>query len=191
MKVKGKAGMRIGDLAHETGVSRRLLRYYEEQGLLRPVRLGNGYRQYVEADVATVHHIRAMLAAGLSTAVIARLVHCVRDKDELRVPSDCPTFIGELRRERTRITEAISQLESSRHLLDAVLDTAPRDGEDPSPGAAPTKSRAGRVPGQGRGGPMLLRPHPRAAEGGLRHAADGRSEGEGRDGGTSGTGGTR
>ncbi|MDQ1023971.1 DNA-binding transcriptional MerR regulator [Streptomyces umbrinus] len=136
--------MRIGDLAHETGVSRRLLRYYEEQGL-RPVRLGNGYREYVETDVAAVHHIRAMLAAGLSTSVIAKLVHCVRDKDELSVPSGCPTFIGELRRERTRITEAISQLESSRRILDAVLDTAPLDGEDPPHESAlkrPGQSRA-------------------------------------------------
>ena len=124
--------MRIGDLARETGVSRRLLRYYEEQGLLRPARLGNGYREYAEADVAMVRHIRAMLAAGLSTTVIGKVVHCVRDKDELRVPSGCPTFIGELRRERARITETISQLESSRRILDAVLDTAPRKGEDAS-----------------------------------------------------------
>ncbi|WP_037908941.1 MerR family transcriptional regulator [Actinacidiphila yeochonensis] len=121
--------MRIGDLAHETGVNRRLLRYYEEQGLLQPVRLENGYREYVEADVAVVHRIRALLAAGLSTAVIAKVVHCVRDEDELRVPSGCPAFVGELRRERTRITEAISRLESSRRVLDAVLDTAPGDGE--------------------------------------------------------------
>ncbi|MFJ8540549.1 MerR family transcriptional regulator [Streptomyces sp. NPDC093586] len=122
--------MRIGDLARETGVSRRLLRYYEEQGLLRPARSGNGYREYAEADVAMVRHIRAMLAAGLSTAVIGKVVHCVRDKDELRVPSGCPTFVGELRRERVRITEAISRLESSRRMLDAVLATAPREGED-------------------------------------------------------------
>ncbi|WP_031525078.1 MerR family transcriptional regulator [Streptomyces sp. NRRL F-5123] len=121
--------MRIGDLAHETGVSRRLLRYYEEQGLLRPTRLDNGYREYAEADVAMVRHIRAMLAAGLSTAVIGTVVHCVRDKDELRVPPGCPTFIGELRRERARITETISQLEGSRRILDAVLDTAPRNGD--------------------------------------------------------------
>ncbi|MET9593061.1 MerR family transcriptional regulator [Streptomyces sp. NPDC006516] len=124
--------MRIGDLAHETGVSRRLLRYYEEQGLLRPARSDNGYREYAEGDVAMVRHIRAMLAAGLSTAVIGKVVHCVRDKDELRVPLGCPTFIGELRRERARITETISQLESSRRILDAVLDTAPRNNEDAS-----------------------------------------------------------
>jgi DNA-binding transcriptional MerR regulator len=118
--------MRIGDLAHETGVNRRLLRYYEEQGLLRPVRLVNGYREYTEADIAAVRHIRAMLAAGLPTAVIARVLHCVHGDDELLVPSGCPTFIEDLRRERVRITETIAQLQSSQGMLDAILDAALR-----------------------------------------------------------------
>uniref|UniRef100_UPI0007C876EC MerR family transcriptional regulator n=1 Tax=Nonomuraea candida TaxID=359159 RepID=UPI0007C876EC len=91
------------DLAHKTGVNRRLLRYYEEQGLLRPVRLDNGYREYTEADVAAVRHIRALLAAGLSTAVISRVLHCVHGTDKLVVPSGCPTFINDLRRERAHI----------------------------------------------------------------------------------------
>ncbi|GAA5770971.1 hypothetical protein Aros01_07505 [Streptosporangium roseum] len=34
--------MKIGDLARETGVSVRLLRYYEEQGLLVSERAGGG-----------------------------------------------------------------------------------------------------------------------------------------------------
>lgn len=116
--------MRIGDLAHETRVNRRLLRYYEEQGLLRPVRLDNGYREYTEADIATVRHIRALLAAGLSTAVIARVLHCVHGGDELLAPSGCPTFIEDLRRERAHIAEMISQLQSSQGILDAILYAA-------------------------------------------------------------------
>jgi DNA-binding transcriptional MerR regulator len=120
--------MRIGDLAHETGVSRRLLRYYEEQGLLRPVRLVNGYREYTQADIATVRHIRAMLAAGLPTAVIARVLHCVHGDDALVVPSGCPAFIEDLRRERVRIAETITQLQSSQGMLDAMLDAAASPG---------------------------------------------------------------
>jgi DNA-binding transcriptional MerR regulator len=40
--------MRIGELAERTGVSRRLLRSYEEQELLVPSRALNGYREYGE-----------------------------------------------------------------------------------------------------------------------------------------------
>ena len=38
--------MKIGELAARTGVSIRSLRYYEQQGLLMPVRNENGYREY-------------------------------------------------------------------------------------------------------------------------------------------------
>ncbi|MFB4274712.1 MerR family transcriptional regulator [Nonomuraea sp. MTCD27] len=115
--------MRIGDLAHETGVSRRLLRYYEEQGLLRPRRLPNGYREYDDADVAAVRHIRTMLAAGLPTAVIARLLHCVHDDGERMVPAACPGMVSNLRRERRRIAETIEQLQVSQQALDTMLAT--------------------------------------------------------------------
>jgi DNA-binding transcriptional MerR regulator len=116
--------MRIGDLAQETGVNRRLLRYYEDQGLLSPVRLVNGYREYAETDVATVRHIRALLAAGLPTAVIARILHCVHDDDEVLVPSGCPALLENLRRERAHIAETISRLQSSQGALDDLLDAA-------------------------------------------------------------------
>ncbi|WP_327583362.1 MerR family transcriptional regulator [Nonomuraea sp. NBC_00507] len=114
--------MRIGDLAHETGVSRRLLRYYEEQGLLRPVRLPNGYREYHESDVAAVRHIRTLLAAGLPTAVIARLLDCVHDDEGGRmVPVACPGMITHLRQERRRITATIERLQTSQQHLDTML----------------------------------------------------------------------
>ncbi|MFD0899586.1 MerR family transcriptional regulator [Actinomadura sediminis] len=113
--------MRIGDLAAATGVSRRLLRYYEEQGLLRPRRLPNGYREYSALDVTAVRHIRRLLAAGLPTAVIVRFLHCVRD--DMPVAS-CPEMVTDLRRERERIAGEITRLETSRHLLDALLDDA-------------------------------------------------------------------
>ena len=123
--------MRIGVLAERTGVSRRLLRYYEEQALLRPVRLANGYREYGEADVEAVRHIRILLAAGLPTTVIARLLHCVHEEENLLVPSVCPGMISNLRRERGRIAESITRLEASQRAIDAMLSAAlRRQGSD-------------------------------------------------------------
>lgn len=55
--------MLIGELSRRTGVSTRLLRYYEGQGLLEARRGPNGYRSYDEDAVATVRKIRALLAA--------------------------------------------------------------------------------------------------------------------------------
>ncbi|WP_106396411.1 MerR family transcriptional regulator [Actinocorallia populi] len=122
--------MRIGDLAGATGVNRRLLRYYEEQGLLRPVRLANGYREYSESDVTAVRHIRGLLAAGLPTAVIARLLHCVHDEGERLVPSGCPGMVTDLRRERSRVTGEITRLQESRRALDTLLASASERSAD-------------------------------------------------------------
>lgn len=72
--------MRIGEMVRRTGVSERLLRYYEEQGLLTPDRLPSGYRVYAEGDVETVRRVRTLLNAGLTTATIARVLPCVREE---------------------------------------------------------------------------------------------------------------
>jgi DNA-binding transcriptional MerR regulator len=69
--------MKIGDLARATGVSTRLLRYYEEQGLITPYRTGSGHRVYGHDAVDHVRHIRDLLAAGLSTSAIRELLPCV------------------------------------------------------------------------------------------------------------------
>jgi DNA-binding transcriptional MerR regulator len=113
--------MRIGDMVRRTGVSERLLRYYEEQGLLRPERLPSGYRVYREADVATVGQIRALLGAGLSTCTIAQVLPCLRDDGDRLVPV-CGELVTQLRAERERMTRSIAELETSRALLDEVIE---------------------------------------------------------------------
>ncbi|ACZ87840.1 MerR family transcriptional regulator [Streptosporangium roseum] len=120
--------MRIGELERRTGVNRRLLRYYEEQDLLHPERKPSGYREYAESDVATVRHIRSLLAAGLSTITIADLLPCM-GKDGDALIADCPELLLDLHRERTRIQAAIHELESARTILDAVIATAPPEAE--------------------------------------------------------------
>ncbi|MGK5638569.1 MerR family transcriptional regulator [Streptomyces sp. URMC 126] len=117
--------MRMKDMVRRTGVSERLLRYYEDQGLLAPERLPSGYRVYSEDDVVTVGRIRGLLAAGLTTAVIARMLPCLEGDGSRMVPI-CPDLVAELRGERTRITAAIDDLRAARGVLDAVIAAGPR-----------------------------------------------------------------
>ncbi len=116
--------MRIGELQRRTGVSHRLLRYYEEQNLLRPERRPSGYREYRESDVTTVTHIRTLLAAGLSTATIADLLPCM-GADGNRLIVDCPELLVDLHRERERLTTTMDELRTARDVLDAVIASAP------------------------------------------------------------------
>ncbi|MGW8374235.1 MerR family transcriptional regulator [Streptomyces sp. ODS28] len=116
--------MRIGELSHRTGVSVRLLRYYEEQGLLHPRRRPSGYREFGEEDVAVVRRIRTLLGAGLGTALIAELLPCMREDGGRLVPT-CAGMVEELRAARQQMTSTIEELRASRAALDSVIDAAP------------------------------------------------------------------
>jgi DNA-binding transcriptional MerR regulator len=115
--------VRIGELSRRTGVNERLLRYYEEQGLLAPDRLPSGYRVYAESDVDLVGRIRSLLTAGLSTSVIANVLPCVTSDGDVLAPT-CPRVRADLDHEYRRISAAIDDLERSRRLLGAVIDAA-------------------------------------------------------------------
>lgn len=112
--------MRISELARRTGASPRALRYYEEQSLLRPGRTANGYRDYDERAIRTVHHIQLLLSAGLGTTVIAEILPCVPDDVTTFAPT-CPELLDGLAGERTRITRSIDKLTAARDILDRLL----------------------------------------------------------------------
>jgi DNA-binding transcriptional MerR regulator len=57
-------------------VSLRSLRYYEEKGLLSPVRQENGYREYGEADIEKIGLIRLYFSLGLSVKEITDFFSC-------------------------------------------------------------------------------------------------------------------
>ncbi|MFB4420384.1 MerR family transcriptional regulator [Streptomyces sp. QL37] len=123
--------MRMGEFSRRTGVSQRLLRYYEEQGLLKPTRRPSGYREFTEEDIATVRGIRMLLGAGLNTVTIAELMPCMVDDGQTLAPA-CSGMLPDLNRERERIDEAVAGLLAARDTLDAVIAaTAPAGDDDP------------------------------------------------------------
>ncbi|MET7295706.1 MerR family transcriptional regulator [Streptomyces griseoloalbus] len=126
--------MRIGELALRTGITARMLRYYEEQGLITPQRGDNGYRDYDEALVERVEKIRCFLDAGVPTRAIAPMLHSVEHPHEM-VPSTAPELRAMLVRERDRMTERIDSLERNRASLTELIDAMDR-GDAQSAGSA-------------------------------------------------------
>ncbi|MFI6638716.1 MerR family transcriptional regulator [Streptomyces sp. NPDC050504] len=122
--------MRMGEFSRRTGVSQRLLRYYEEQGLLAPERRPSGYREFTEADEVAVHAIRTLLGAGLGTATIAELLPCMVEDGKLVTPG-CSGMLPDLNRERDRLDAAVASLLTARDKLDEVIAaTAPEGSAD-------------------------------------------------------------
>ena len=80
--------MKIGELSRRTGVSVRMLRYYEGEGLLAPPRTEAGYRDYGPAEEETVRRIKMLGAAGMTLETIQQLLPCVTNNSPDFRPCD-------------------------------------------------------------------------------------------------------
>ncbi|GAA4828958.1 MerR family transcriptional regulator [Paenibacillus vulneris] len=101
--------MKIGELAALTGVSIRSLRYYDQLGLIKPVRRENGYREYSPLAEEQVRTIQFYLKLGLSTEQIAGFLHCVLKNKEAFCQEVLPVY-------RQKLAEIDAQI----HLLQNI-----------------------------------------------------------------------
>ncbi|ANZ16691.1 MerR family transcriptional regulator [Streptomyces noursei] len=108
--------MRIGELARRAGVSTRVLRYYEQRGLLCAGRDTNGYRTYDAGAVATVARIRELLATGLNTDSIRDLLPCAQGGPGLM---SCSFSCGVVERQMAQLDAEIAELQRRRAALGA------------------------------------------------------------------------
>jgi DNA-binding transcriptional MerR regulator len=65
--------MRIQELERRTGLERPSIGFYEKEGLLIPVGLENGYREYSEAEVELLKKIKLLRQLGMSVEKIRAL----------------------------------------------------------------------------------------------------------------------
>ncbi|MFT4267148.1 MAG: MerR family transcriptional regulator [Xenophilus sp.] len=112
--------MRIGELARRTGVSERMLRYYEQEGLLQPARTDAGYRDYADAEVQVAQRIRMLSAAGLKIETIRILLPCILDNQPRFEP--CQEVRAALRHEVEKLDEKLRDLGESRQIVASFLN---------------------------------------------------------------------
>jgi DNA-binding transcriptional MerR regulator len=112
--------MQIGQLAKKSGISIRMLRYYEDQGLLIPMRSESGYRIYNEKDEERVRRIRVLTKAGLTLQAISLLLPCI-SVEQLDV-DPCEQVIDSLKNELENINQKIENLQVSQQYLSDYLN---------------------------------------------------------------------
>lgn len=112
--------LRIGDLAALTSTTPRMLRHYENQGLIEAERSSSGQRLFDPSVIEQVRSIRRLLVAGLPVVAIRELLDCIHDTDRIE-PCAVPILVEHLHAYDGRIAE----LTSTRDALQGLIDASP------------------------------------------------------------------
>ena len=62
------------EVQNKTGLTRKAIEYYEEKGIIDPVRLENGYRDYSEKDVEILEKVALFTKLGLRLKEIREII---------------------------------------------------------------------------------------------------------------------
>ncbi|MEO1169020.1 MAG: redox-sensitive transcriptional activator SoxR [Pseudomonadota bacterium] len=107
----------IGDIAARTGIAVSAIRFYEEKGLVHPLRSAGGQRRFLRSDIRRLSFVLIAQQLGLSIGEI---------RDQL---AKLPQGRNPTQRDWTRISKAIrgtidariAELERTRDRLDGCI----------------------------------------------------------------------
>ena len=140
--------MNIGDAARASGVSAKMIRYYERIGLIRVAgRTGSGYRTYTESDVRTLCFVHRSRGLGFPLAAIRRLLALWQDgtrtsRDVKRIALNTIEDLHRKAAELDGMVRALEHLAANCH-GDERPDCPIIDGiSGPAHGAPPKEDRA-------------------------------------------------
>ena len=110
--------MNIGQASRASGVSAKMIRYYESVGLIRPAdRTGANYRDFSDRDVRELSFVKRARTLGFSVAEIGRLLSLWRDRarPSREVKAIALQHVEDL---DARIAEMQAMADTLRHLAD-------------------------------------------------------------------------
>lgn len=114
--------LKIGDFSKLSRISIRMLRHYDEIGLLRPEAVDKftGYRYYSEAQLPLVGRIKALKNLGFELSVIKEILEKYEDTEEIE------QFLLVKRKE---LEEQDKEIQQRLKLLDSTLKWLRKDGK--------------------------------------------------------------
>jgi MerR family transcriptional regulator, repressor of the yfmOP operon len=122
--------LRIQEVAAETGLTTRAIRYYEEVGLLEPAARSEGaYRLFDESDLERLRFIKELRDdAGFSLTQIGQLLEDEtareRNRERFRATRDARERRAIILEARVRVERQIETLQAKRTRLDAMIEDA-------------------------------------------------------------------
>lgn len=118
--------MNIGTAARLTGISAKMIRYYEAIGLIPPAdRRGSGYRDYSDANIHELRFIGRARDLGFSVAEISDLLSLWRDRG--RKSADVKAMAAE------HIGRLQTKIQSLQTMVDTLQTLASRCAGDDRP----------------------------------------------------------
>ncbi|WP_167647374.1 Cu(I)-responsive transcriptional regulator [Mameliella alba] len=114
--------MNIGDVARQSGLPPKTIRYYEDIGLIRPQRSENGYRSFREQDAHKLAFLARARALGFTIEDCRTLMALYEDehRESLQVKAVAEEHLRQ-------IDEKIAQLQSMRATLDTLINACSGD----------------------------------------------------------------
>lgn len=115
-KMKNR-GLTIGQIGERTGLATSAIRYYEEEGLVHPIRTDAGQRRFDRSDIRRLSFV--MIAQNLGFT-IAQIREVLRGLPEGRTPSKVD-WARISKRFRRDLDLRITQMEALRDKLDGCI----------------------------------------------------------------------
>lgn len=120
--------MNIKEVSDRSGLPAKTIRYYEEIGLIRPLRAANGYRAFRETDLHKLAFIGRARGLGFSIEDCRSLVALYEDKT--RASADVKALAE---RHLARIDAKIGELQAMQQVLGELVHACAGDDRPDCP----------------------------------------------------------
>ena len=126
--MSAQAAMSIGEIAQRAGLPAKTIRYYEEIGLVRPLRDTNGYRAFLPKDLHKLTFLARARTLGFSIEDCRILLALWEDQG--RASADVKRLAGE---HLAVIDQKVAELEAMRDTLSELMQSCAGDDRPDCP----------------------------------------------------------